>query len=65
MNIVEAAKSMKEGPTVHMKRPHWRNMSIVSRDEKGCIGLWSNGKYECAPHFSVEDLLADDWEIIE
>lgn len=57
MNIIEAAKAMKEGVKIK-----WNDDSYIFMDHEGQIQS-SNGSMIVG--ISIEGLLADDWEIVE
>lgn len=61
MNIIEAAKQMKEGKRV--RRKCWPTKSYIQDPcDDGCISF----AYAAFPsHFHIEDLTTDDWEIVE
>ncbi len=64
MNIIEAAKAMNRGKSV--RRAAWKEWARIGVFAGVCIE--TRKRYCSRPHKFVpepEDLLADDWEIVE
>ena len=64
MNIIEAAKAMREGKKV--RRPLWSKSAHIYASECGFVLMRYSKADACGDEFlEVDDLLATDWEVVE
>lgn len=67
MNIIETAKELKDGKKI--RRKDWDDIYIIyCPGLKGDLIIWSSGKNPVEFDrfmFDTNDLLADDWEVVE
>jgi len=61
MNIIEAAKAMVQGKTV---KSEYTGLGPMTTGKHGVIGTYDNGFFYLL-NFEADDLLADDYEVVE
>ena len=63
MNIIEAAKELKNGK--YIRRKEWVGFIFVLFNNNSLLFKYSQEEKIIDPNLKLNDLLADDWEILE
>lgn len=63
MNIIEAAKELKSGK--YIKRKEWVGFIFVLFNNNSLLFKYSQDEKIIDLNLKLNDLLADDWEILE
>ena len=63
MNIIEAAKELKSGK--YIKRKEWVGFIFVLFNNNSLLYKYSQDKKIIDLNLKLNDLLADDWEVVE
>lgn len=68
MNIGDAVAALKDGKSVRRAKWHGRDCMFFAIGPNGTpsVRFASDGKGElaCTGHFFIEDVLAEDWEVV-
>jgi len=65
MNIIEVAKKADERNKAFRRNGDSRRKYYMSPCEGAYIEVYRDSHYEGKAHFSCEDIMAEDWEIVE